>query len=266
LGLIPEGYAVSNEQQRRVVHHVDFDKRNNRPDNLVHMDYWEHRKYHSEHCNKTLNTPEQLAERSKQWTEMNHTHEHRQIVIETNKKHDKARRMGKIYNGSKLHSEHNAVRRDSQLESWATNKDARSAAMQCVIPDDCFMDVCLFVKQNKNASREMTTAWIRNNKKLMERMRNANSTNNRDLSKLHISVFMNYANKKGLAGKGWSAFKQYASMIQNHSVSFIELVDCHDDVYCMTVVGINGEDDRHNFAVVSNHDDIDYGDWKKALS
>lgn len=257
LGLIPEGYAVSNEQQRRVVHHVDFDKRNNRPDNLVHMDYWEHRKYHSEHCNKTLNTPEQLAERSKQWTEMNHTHEHRQIVIETNKKHDKARRMGKIYNGSKLHSEHNAVRRDSQLESWATNKDARSAAMQCVIPDDCFMDVCLFVKQNKNASREMTTAWIRNNKKLMERMRNANSTNNRDLSKLHISVFMNYANKKGLAGKGWSAFKQYASMIQNHSVSFIELVDCHDDVYCMTVVGINGEDDRHNFAVVSNHDDIE---------
>lgn len=37
----------------------------------------------------------------------------------------------------------------------------------------------------------------------------------------------------------------------NHKVSRIEKIYNSDDVYCMTVVGLNGEDDRHNFATLS---------------
>ena len=46
-------------------------------------------------------------------------------------------------------------------------------------------------------------------------------------------------------------------MKKNHKIKNIEYVG-GDDVYCMTVVGLNGEDDRHNFAIRSFNQD---GTW-----
>ena len=40
------------------------------------------------------------------------------------------------------------------------------------------------------------------------------------------------------------------AMKKNHKISSIEYVG-GDDVYCMTVVGLNGEEDRHNFALLT---------------
>lgn len=45
-----------------------------------------------------------------------------------------------------------------------------------------------------------------------------------------------------------------AIMKKNHKVTSIEVVS-GDDVYCMTVVGLNGEEDRHNFALLSWKED-----------
>jgi hypothetical protein len=39
-------------------------------------------------------------------------------------------------------------------------------------------------------------------------------------------------------------------MLKNHKIAKIETIE-GDDVYCMTVVGQNGEEDRHNFAIRS---------------
>lgn len=50
-----------------------------------------------------------------------------------------------------------------------------------------------------------------------------------------------------------------ASILKNHKIKKIEWVG-GDDVYCMTVVGLNGEEDRHNFALCSIHQD---GTWCK---
>lgn len=45
--------------------------------------------------------------------------------------------------------------------------------------------------------------------------------------------------------------EEYTDTLQlNHKVKSIEFIG-GDDVYCMTVLGKNGEDDRHNFAVLS---------------
>ncbi len=40
------------------------------------------------------------------------------------------------------------------------------------------------------------------------------------------------------------------SIKKNHKISKIEIIT-GDDVYCMTVVGLNGEEDRHNFAITT---------------
>ena len=50
---------------------------------------------------------------------------------------------------------------------------------------------------------------------------------------------------------GFSDFKEYYTSIKkNHKIANIEIVG-GDDVYCMTVVGLNGEEDRHNFALTT---------------
>jgi hypothetical protein len=45
-----------------------------------------------------------------------------------------------------------------------------------------------------------------------------------------------------------------AAMKKNHKITSIEVIG-GDDVYCMTVVGLNGEEDRHNFALLSWKED-----------
>lgn len=48
-----------------------------------------------------------------------------------------------------------------------------------------------------------------------------------------------------------TSFENKESLYMNHKISKIEEIFESDDVYCMTVVGPNGEEDRHNFAVIS---------------
>ena len=50
---------------------------------------------------------------------------------------------------------------------------------------------------------------------------------------------------------GFCTITEYIkSMLKNHKIAKIETIE-GDDVYCMTVVGQNGEEDRHNFAIRS---------------
>tara|TARA_Y100000310_G_scaffold320954_1_gene377956 strand:- start:21 stop:1160 length:1140 start_codon:yes stop_codon:yes gene_type:complete len=57
----------------KVVHHLDFNKKNNNPDNFdCSMDYMEHRQYHSKLTEKTINSPENIAKRVKEQKKNNH--------------------------------------------------------------------------------------------------------------------------------------------------------------------------------------------------
>lgn len=52
-----------------------------------------------------------------------------------------------------------------------------------------------------------------------------------------------------IRNRGFEGTKDYIDRIRkNHKIKKIELIN-GDDVYCMTVVGLNGEQDRHNFAL-----------------
>lgn len=62
---------------------------------------------------------------------------------------------------------------------------------------------------------------------------------------------------KSLGFKNTSDY--FECMQKNHKVAKIETVD-GDDVYCMTVLGLKGEEDRHNFAVQSIYENEYYVD------
>ena len=66
--------------------------------------------------------------------------------------------------------------------------------------------------------------------------------------------------KKRLKGKGFDTITDFINSIRkNHKISNIEIIE-GDDVYCMTVVGLNGEEDRHNFAIRSLKEDNSWND------
>lgn len=77
-----------------------------------------------------------------------------------------------------------------------------------------------------------------------------NAINHTMLDKLSPSVLLRLIRKRGFEGS-----KDFIDKIRkNHKVKNVEYID-GDDVYCMTVVGLNGEEDRHNFALCTFNDD-----------
>lgn len=75
-----------------------------------------------------------------------------------------------------------------------------------------------------------------------------NDAANKHTIKNDFKVTGNFFSKK-LKANGFECYEDYHSAItMNHKVRKVEVVE-GDDVYCMSVVGLNGEDDRHNFAL-----------------
>lgn len=71
-----------------------------------------------------------------------------------------------------------------------------------------------------------------------------NSINDTSIERISNGILLRQIRKKGFEGA-----KDYLDKIKkNHKIKKIELVK-GDDVYCMTVEGLNGEQDRHNFAL-----------------
>ena len=62
------------------------------------------------------------------------------------------------------------------------------------------------------------------------------------------SVMPFYANMDKTSPKRMEHYEKISESKKNHKIKKIEIIG-GDDVYCMTVVGLNGEEDRHNFAL-----------------
>lgn len=221
-----------------VIHHMNHRKWDNRPVNLQRMGWFEHKNHHAE---------------------ANRSPEHREMVALYNRKHQKAQKMGAAYNGSELHKEHNAIRSVSMTKFWSDDARSEKAKknMCWVIPDDVRDIVFEHIRSNPGLSRARATQWLRSNDALLHKMKAANSGNNRDIDKLHIDAFANAACRTGFIGRARYIVLRntLCEAPKNHSVSRIETVECLDDVYCMTVVGPDGQHDRHNFALLSEGGD-----------
>jgi len=71
--LVAEHYNMVTAGSGKVVHHADFNKVNNNPENFdCSMNYMEHRQYHSRLINKTMNSPENIRKRVQKQRTDNH--------------------------------------------------------------------------------------------------------------------------------------------------------------------------------------------------
>ena len=174
---IAKSAGIEKNKEKRILHHIDFNKYNNKPTNLMAMDFIEHKLLHAKHCKEILHTPE-ITEK-------------RMVGIDKYLRSEKRKiRMSKEmtgipvqyfteYNKSELHKQHNIIRSKNKAEMW---KDPVRREIAC---------------------QRMKEAWIK---------------------RKQLQTF-------------------------NHKVKRIDIITEMSDVYCMTVVGPNGEHDRHNFAI-----------------
>jgi hypothetical protein len=203
------------------VHHVDFNKYNNRPDNLLWCDYFEHKSMHRE-----------LNIKRKSYLAM------------------------QPYNHSELHRQHDEIRRKNKIEFWKNgNVEQAKRRMTIVFDDFMWNKIREAVLGNIIYNRNTMLEYI--NTYLIEHLLELN-TNRRlhNLKKITREVLENRIHELG-----FNTITEYIDCIKkNHKIKSIEYID-GDDVYCMTVVGPNGEEDRHNFALRTLTSD---GGWNES--
>lgn len=215
------------------VHHVDVNRLNNSPQNLLWIGNVDHIKLHAEQGHERL-----IA--------YNKSERKKFRVSERNKERNSVAAMN-TYNGGDLHKLHNENRRVRQLKSWNEDAQSRKKAMRWVIPDEMFEFIRETVKQNPKWGRLKVHDAIVSNEQLMSAFV-ASQTTKRDVKKFSFGAWEGDLQRRGF--EKLTGLRKSIVGYRNHKVKDIEILDVEgEDVYCMTVVGPNGEDDRHNFAV-----------------
>ena len=225
------------------VHHIDFNKINNNPSNLKWMGNMDHFLEHSKVGTANI-------------IKYNKSPEKRLKTIADNKKYKKAQKMGRKYDKSDLHKKHNEIRKNAQMKSWSRDKQSRSKAMEWKISDECIYLGMEIYKSNPSIRRDEFIELFKKDKKIRNILENDNRNFGRSIDKL-----CRYPLEKKLKSLVISGFAQYKKEsindvvgYKNHKVSSVEEISEIADVYCMTVIGPNGEEDRHNFAVADFND------------
>jgi hypothetical protein len=233
-------------ENNNTIHHIDFNSKNNNPENLLWTNWHEHQNYHKE-LMKTKWKNGLYNKVVPKLIEYNKSEKKRIRNIELAKEQDWASTFIE-YNHSDLHTQHNILRKDAQLKDWSNpeKKKVRSKAMQIKF-DSIIWELIRKNIINKKIKNRKTLVEFLNEDEQLNHIISINT--NRRLHrqrKIERTVI-----ERLLIEEGFETITDYInSHSKNHKVKSIEIVG-GDDVYCMTVVGPNGENDRHNFAALS---------------
>jgi hypothetical protein len=269
-------------------HHKDFNRLNNSPENIEWVDFVEHRKMHQEIINRIWAKPGFREAKSAQITAWNKSDEKFAVVRKSNLEKDSKRYL-MVYNNSEKHSLDNEIRSSAMTEFWSNenNKKSASKAMTIKINERCFdiiikeiqkhnefINVDDFFRSLKNT--EMADIMNELNKDLRRYKPDkfySSGHNFPDILRMfgidNYKHFLQTYNplllisKKEQQSKRTAALnknnigkKRKKNVYKNHKVLRTEIIYTNDeDVYCMTVVGLNEENDRHNFALYSFNED-----------
>ena len=283
--IIAETVEKGNEQYN-TVHHKDFNKYNNSPSNLMWMDYHEHHKMHGDLARKIWKDPIKrkshienlskacrgriMAEETKEKISKTIKSKYdsgefdfvkeisRKNITEYNKsekgiehRREQGIKLGyreefKAYNESELHKQHDKIRKVATAKSWEDNGRTNRVQKMNIHFDDFIWDSLRDnILHKKIVNRKTMLEYI--NDKLIGHLIEIND--NKRLEKNHFISREVLENR--VRERGFGTITEYIkSMLKNHKIAKIETIG-GDDVYCMTVVGQNGEEDRHNFAIRS---------------
>lgn len=218
--------AIERSGEKTIItHHVDFNKLNNNPNNLKYMGVKEHLKYHNENINEILKTEGNAL---KKWInseeninrliEWNKSEDGRELTIKRNKNRWKDSNFRFNHSGKN----HFLYKKFALLYAEYSLEDLKEFCIKNKINN---MKDYIKLSDAKFKSRGLVRSYLEYHK---------------------IKSWREFANKY-LGG-----YKR------NHKVLQIEKLIESDDVYCMTIVGPNNEQDRHNFAIIGKTENNEY--------
>lgn len=261
--------------EKFLTHHKNYIKKDNSPNNLERLTFGEHALLHernSKHLEFYRNTPEVIKKRMAGID--------RYLRSDTRKERLSKEMTGiypkyfQEYNNSDLHSEHNTIRSEKMTKTWSNDeyKKNTKSLMTITINDEAF-NYMVNLLQNSNhyiginklanilkADDEFIKLFSVGYKLRKSPLKAINSTTLNKMikrkTKLNYFDFMLsikpniIINKEYLKAKAIFLGKTVKKVINHKVVSVIKLNEV-SDVYCMEVVGPDGEHDRHNFPVCS---------------
>ncbi len=287
--LIAEDCLINVENERSsgsfyVTHHIDFNKLNNSPDNLVRMTNSEHSAYHSlinETGKKRLQKPD-VVEKRMAGIDKYLRSESRRLRL--------SKEMTGIYpkyfeeyNNSDLHDEHNKIRKNRMTELWSDEEyrlDTKNK-MSLKFNDETFEYVKDIIKNYHGyISINILTNTLKEDKKFFNLFNESNTirkdlkkainsntiknilirTTNKTYNDLILELKPEIINDKKYL-KSLSLIKAHdrnKNKLINHKVVSVQFLDETSDVYCMEVVGKDNEQDRHNFPICSKDKNGNY--------
>lgn len=260
-------------------HHVDFNKKNNNPNNLLRLTRSEHRKLHLKHMDKTIMRPDVIAKRYKSLQKY--------LRSDKRKKYLSSKMKGiypeafKKYNNSALHSSHNNLRSYKMKKKWGTESFTQKVkqSMSIKFNYECFNRIkeVILDKPEFCLSKKKLSDCLKNDVVFVKEFTNCNQDTRRNIIKAinrntlitliekHIGkTYYNFCLELHPQLKNNNKFKKSVaiskgkSKIINHKViSVVELEEI-SDVYCMEVRGFDNGHDRHNFPICSRNNDGEY--------
>lgn len=254
----------------------------------------EYRKNHSTKTSKTLRKKwddgelEHVRESSiNNMIAWNKSDDKKRRVSDSNKQRDSIKHM-RWYNDSELHESHNENRSTAMSEMWndPLKKAQAKSSMTIKVDSYCFdimvkkligmsdflnselffkslVDTEMFdalVRVNPNSKRNLKSFF--NSKANLLRILRENGIDNYEEFIVIYNPFLLQLKKEKYSKSriSWNENNLSRNDVgqfeyKNHKVTKIETIFENEDVYCMTIVGINGENDRHNFALYSFNTD-----------
>jgi hypothetical protein len=268
--------------EKFVTHHIDFNKFNNEPSNLVRMSVSEHNKYHGSLTDFHLKSPEVTKKRMLGVDKWLRSDERREMLSK--------KMMGiypdpfKNYNSSSLHETHNEIRSDVMKNLWGDGeyKTNTSKKMRYKLSGKAINIIETLIKETPNymsldtlcsklkSEPKFTKEFITFNKHIKrDTIKGINKRTINELLKRTFEIdYLTFVeglkpnienDKTYIRAKNISKSKKNKTIL-NHKVVSVELLSEGDDVYCMEVIGPNGEGDRHNFPVCTKDDE---GNFKR---
>jgi hypothetical protein len=262
-----------------VTHHIDFNKTNNEPPNLKRLTVEEHLKLHNQ-LTSALQRPDVVEKRMLGIDKYLRSDERKNRLSE--EMSGIYPECFRVYNDSELHAQHNQNRSVKMHDLW-NDPSFRSKTidnMTMGMNDDCFTYLINFIKnKNEFLGLNQLSKLLKTDENFIQLLTISNPTIIKNFTKALNATTLNkliyrktsqtyydficsilpniLTDKNFIKAKAISKGKKHTAIL-NHKVLSVEKLSETSDVYCMEVVGQNGEQDRHNFPICGRNIDGNY--------
>lgn len=256
-------------------HHIDFNKKNNTPENLIRMKKYDHLKLHTDLAKNVLWGNDEVIEKRKKGIDKWLRSDRRRQMMSENMSETYPKYF-KEYNSSELHKQHNVIRSENMKKRYLENINVLRP-VSIVLDINCINFIKEYIiKQGNYVCISDLCDYLKNDNTFNILYKTANLLYAKNLSKsFYTQRFSELI--YNITGLKYHEFVRniipnvidtdiYKRMVgihsekslTNHKVKSVVHLNEKSDTYCLEVVGPEGEEDRHNFAICSYKQDGTY--------